>query len=360
MAATPATRMRAAVYRRPGEIEICELPVPEPGPGEALVAVSHCGICGTDLHLILEGMGVPDQTPGHEWSGRVVATGAGVSALQEGDAVVGGPRPSCGRCPPCLAGRPSICRGTPGFGGGDLRHQGAFAGFLLRPENQLEPIPNGLSPREAALAEPLAVALHAITVSGVGPESRVWVTGAGPLGLLLIAALRAQGVEDVRASEPSPLRRERARSVGATAVHPPGELVVPRMPFESVEAPVDVVFECSGKPEAMEAGLAQLATGGTLVLVGTGMRRPRFDPNRILMNELVVTGAYNYDEGGTRRALDLLAHGSLPTATLIEPGDVPLDDLLPALHGLARGEIGAKVMVVPEESANPAGEKETG
>jgi threonine dehydrogenase-like Zn-dependent dehydrogenase len=98
----------------------------------------------------------------------------------------------------------------------------------------------------------------------------------------------------------------------------------------------------------MEVGLAQLKGGGRLVLVGAGVRRPRFDNNRILLNELVVTGAYNYDAGGFTDALDLLGSGRLPVDLLVEPADVELGGLLEAMRNLAAGELAAKVLVVPE------------
>jgi threonine dehydrogenase-like Zn-dependent dehydrogenase len=110
---------------------------------------------------------------------------------------------------------------------------------------------------------------------------------------------------------------------------------------------VDVVLECSGRAAAMEAGLAQLIRGGTLVLVGAGMEAPRFDPNRILLNELVVTGAFTYDQGGFERALDLLAAGAVPVDDLLEPEVVPLDGLLDAMRGLAEGRLAGKVLVRP-------------
>ena len=148
-------------------------------------------------------------------------------------------------------------------------------------------------------------------------------------------------------SAPNSLRAELARRVGATALLSPEELGVPGMPFTLVDAPFDAAFECSGNPRAMESALGQLKRMGTLVIVGTGMRRPKFDHNRILLNELIVTGAYCYDDGGFEDALALLAGGALPTQQLIEPGDVELPDILDAIEGLGRGEIGGKVMIVP-------------
>jgi threonine dehydrogenase-like Zn-dependent dehydrogenase len=165
--------------------------------------------------------------------------------------------------------------------------------------------------------------------------------------MLVLAALRARGVRDVLVSEPSPVRRERAVRVGARRAVPPEELPYPRMPFEIVEDARHVAFECSGRPRAFAAALAGLRRGGTLVLVGTGMERPKLDPNRVLLNELCVTGAYNYDENGLGDALDLLASGALETGLLIEPEDVPLSGLLEAMERLAAGQIGGKIMIAP-------------
>ncbi|HVT77090.1 MAG TPA: zinc-binding dehydrogenase, partial [Acidimicrobiales bacterium] len=109
----------------------------------------------------------------------------------------------------------------------------------------------------------------------------------------------------------------------------------------------DVVLECSGHGRAMEAGLAQLKRAGTLVLVGAGMAAPKFDPNRILLNEVNITGAFTYDRDGFERALQLLASGSMPVDALVEPGHVSLDELLDAMKGLAEGRIAGKVLVKP-------------
>jgi (R,R)-butanediol dehydrogenase/meso-butanediol dehydrogenase/diacetyl reductase len=193
------------------------------------------------------------------------------------------------------------------------------------------------------------VALHGIHQGRAEPGQRVLVLGAGPIGALTIAALRALGIEDVTCSEPGERRRALATAVGASRVLDPAELVVPNMaqPGLIVDDAVDLVLECSGNRRAMEAGLAQLVRGGTLVLVGAGMDPPRFDPNRILLNELVITGAFTYDFGGFAEALDLLCSGALPVEELLEPDDVPLAGLLDAMRGLAEGRVAGKVLVRP-------------
>jgi len=321
-----------------------DLPAPVPGPGEVLVRIEHCGVCGTDLHFVVEGWSTPGRVHGHEWSGRVVELGPGVTQWSVGDLVVGGPL-RCGNCRYCTTGRSALCEERSGDIGGGL---GAFAELHVAHAKALHAVPEGLPARAAALTEPLAVSLHAVTLSGARPGHRVLVTGAGPIGMFALAALAAQGVDDVTVSEPSPLRRQRALDVGAARAVAPEDLPpIPDMPADVVDDPYDVVLECSGNPRAFETGLALLGRAGTLVLVGTGLQRPRLDSLRVLLNELVVTGAYEYDDNGFAAALDLLASGALPIDALVEPEDVGLDGLLDAMLAAARGEAAGKVLVSP-------------
>jgi len=339
--------MPAAVLQGGGSLEVTDVPVPPLGADDVLVAIDLCGICGSDLHMVLEGWGAPGSWQGHEWVGTVAAIGDAVTRWRLGDVVVGGPPVRCGRCDMCIAGRPSLCvqSGTPGIG----MEQGAFATYKRSAADELLAMPDGLDPRAAALAEPLAVALHGIHQGRAEVGQRVVVFGAGPIGALSIAALRALGVDDVRCAEPSASRQALATAVGATAVLHPDDLDVPNMaePGRILDDAVDVVLECSGHKRAMEAGLTQLVRGGSLVLVGAGIDRPRFDNNRILLNELVITGAYTYDRDGFQQALAMLASGDLPVEALLEPGSVPLTGVLDAMRGLAEGRLAGKVLVQP-------------
>jgi threonine dehydrogenase-like Zn-dependent dehydrogenase len=196
----------------------------------------------------------------------------------------------------------------------------------------------------------LAVALHGLTRGGVAAGHRVLVTGAGPIGALSIAAARARGVAEVVVSEPHPRRRALAERLGAVAVAP-DELTTPSYPGDEVDRPFDVALECSGHAVAMEAALGQLRRGGTLVLVGAGIKPPRFDPNRILLNELVITGAFVYDPDGFPRALELLASEGFPLDALVEVDDVPLEGLLEACERLGAGELPAKVLIAPNQGS---------
>ncbi|MCU0309322.1 MAG: alcohol dehydrogenase catalytic domain-containing protein [Acidimicrobiales bacterium] len=351
------TTMSSAVYVRPGEVAVEQRPVPRPAEGQVLVEVGHCGICGSDIHMILEGWGTAGRVEGHEWTGVVASVGPGVDGWVPGDEVVGGPSPRCGSCRRCREGRPSQCenRGRSMSEGPAL--DGGFADYVLVDHRQLLRVPPGLSRRAAALAEPMAVALHGITRGEIGPEDSVMVMGAGPIGALSVAALVAEGLGPVTVVEPGERRRELAIALGADRVRHPDDLeVFPQWePDRIADDAVHVVLECSGKRAAMEAGFCQLARGGRLVMVGAGIEAPTFDPNRMLLNELSVCGSFVYDEGGFEAALALLASDGFPLDLLLEPDDAPLDRLVDTMTALARGDLAAKAMVVPPRAARRLG-----
>jgi len=341
--------MRAAVYRARGEISVEERPVPTPAEGEVLVEVAYCGICGSDIHMILEGWGKPGVVEGHEWTGVVAAVGPGVERWAPGDAVVGGPSPRCGRCRRCREGQPSQCENRERSMTDDIGRDGAFADYILVDERALLALPEGLSPRAAALAEPLAVALHGITRGAIVEGDSVMVIGNGPIGALSVAALVARGIGPITVVEPAETRQELARRLGADTVLHPSDLPIFPMwePDRIADDAVHVVLECSGRKEAMEAGFCQLRRGGRMVMVGAGIEPPTFDSNRMLLNELSVCGSFVYDADGFERALELLASDGFPLDALIAPDDVGLHGLQDALVDLAAGRIAAKAMVVP-------------
>ncbi len=342
--------MPAAVFMGLRDVAVEDRPTPQPGPGELLLEVSHCGICGSDLHFLLEWGGRSGVIEGHEYSGTVAGLGPDVSGWAVGERTIGGPSPRCGHCEYCLAHRTSLCVERGGVGGDAGTWQGAFARYKTVRAAEALRVPEGLSLKHAALTEPLAVALHGITrAGGARPGTRWLVTGGGPIGFLSIAALKALGVDDVVVSEPKASRRDLCEKLGARAVDP-AELITPAMPYDLVDEPFDVALECSGNGRAQESALAQLKRAGTLVLVGAGMARPKFDPNRILLNELVITGAFVYDHDGFPRALEMLASGRLPNDLLVEQEDYPLNRLLDAAVGLHEGDLAAKAMVVPRVS----------
>jgi (R,R)-butanediol dehydrogenase/meso-butanediol dehydrogenase/diacetyl reductase len=348
----PNDVMDASVYVGDGLLEVQQVAVPDVGPGEVLIEVGQCGICGTDVHLVLERIARPGTVLGHEWAGTVAAVGDDVDGWAVGDRVVCGPSPGCGACRACRAGRPSVCLERPLTDHLDFR--GAYAQYVVAPAERLLAVPESLSLRQAALVEPTAVAQHAVTLSGATPADRVLVTGGGPVGLLVTAVLHAQGIDDVTVSEPSPIRREQALKVGAARVVQPDELPRSRM-GAPVEEPYQIVFECSGRADAAESAIDQLDFAGTCVLVGTGHDLPRINHNRVIVLENTIIGSYNYDAGGFGPALELLASGRMPLDALIEPVDITLDDLQAVMQRCAIGELPGKVMVRPVRSEDKQG-----
>jgi 2-desacetyl-2-hydroxyethyl bacteriochlorophyllide A dehydrogenase len=344
---TIPTTMPAAVYVGEGRMEVQELPVPEPGPDEVLVEVSNCGICGTDLHLVLERFARPGDVLGHEWAGTVVQGSSSDHTWEPGARIVSDPSPGCGSCRACTSGRPAVCLGRPpadfsSWNGAFCRYRSVQTARLLR-------VPDALSTRDAALTEPTAIAIHTVNLSGAGIHDRILVTGAGPVGALTVAVLRARGAEDITVSEPSDVRRRHALACGASRAVHPDEL--PRAPMgRPVSDAYSVVFECSGHAGAAEGALDQLDYAGTFVFVGTGSTMPRVNHNRIIVLEQTLIGAYNYDAEGFGPALELLASGRLPLGVLIEPEDVALDQIVPVMQRLAGGEIPGKVLVIPQVS----------
>jgi L-idonate 5-dehydrogenase len=199
-----------------------ELPVPEPGPGEALVAVRYGGVCGSDLHYWRHG-GVGDfrlrepMVLGHEVVGTVVSYGTGATGPAPGTAVAVHPATPCGHCPECSEGRANVCRDTRYLGSAArFPHvQGAFAERIAVPAGQLRALPDGLGPRRAALAEPLSVALHAVRRAGDVSGRHVLVTGAGPIGCLVVAAAKAAGAARVTVTDLVPEALGHAAGAGA-------------------------------------------------------------------------------------------------------------------------------------------------
>jgi L-iditol 2-dehydrogenase len=341
------TTMSAAVYRGPGEVVLEDRPVPSLGPEQVLVEVAHCGICGSDIHLILDGLGQSGSIEGHEWSGVIAAVGRDVGQWVIGDKVIGGPSPRCNHCRRCLEGKPSQCQNRNGSVM-DIS-EGAFARYVRTNAAAIWRLPPGLSMREAALAEPLAVALHGMTRSQVTPADTIMVFGAGPIGALTIAALKARGFGPISVVEPGARRRELALSLGADDVFDPSELEHFEVldPERIAQRACDVVIECSGHGSAVEAAFNQVNRGGTLVLVGAGLDQPNLNPLRMILNEVTVRGSFLYDADGFANALALLASGTLPTELLIEPVDVPLRELIGTLRNLSSGVLAGKAMVAP-------------
>lgn len=282
-----------------GDLRVEELPVPEPGPGQALVAVRYGGVCGSDLHYWRHG-GVGDfrlREPmllGHEVVGTVVSHGAGAAGPVPGTAVAVHPATPCGTCPECAGGRRNICRDTRYLGSAArFPHvQGGFAAQVVVPTEQLRPLPAGLELRRAALAEPLSVALHAVRRAGEVAGRHVLVTGAGPIGCLVVAAAKAAGAARVTVTDLLPRALRYASAAGADTVVRADDPEDAGWPSE-----VDVAVEASGVAAGLDTCLRLVRRGGAVVQLG--MLPPGQSPfagNLVVSREIELRGAFRFDE----------------------------------------------------------------
>ncbi|MDH6627323.1 L-idonate 5-dehydrogenase [Streptomyces sp. LBL] len=301
--------MPACVIHGPGDLRVEEVPVPSPGTGQALVAVRYGGVCGSDLHYWRHG-GVGDfrlkepMVLGHEVVGTVVRYGDGASGPAVGTAVAVHPASPCGVCPECADGRRNVCRDTRYLGSAArFPHvQGGFAAQVVVPAEQLRPLPAGLEPRRAALAEPLSVALHAVRRAGDVRGRHVLVTGAGPIGCLVVAAAKAAGAAHVTVTDLLPAALRYASAAGADTVVRADDPDDAGWPAE-----VDVAVEASGVAAGLDACLRRVRRGGVVVQLGMLPPGPSpFAGNLVVSREIELRGAFRFD-GEFDAALELLA-----------------------------------------------------
>src|SRR6202171_536068 len=215
-------RMKVLLLSEYKRLEITERPKPVPGPGEVLVEVAACGICGSDVHGYdgSSGRRISPIVMGHEAAGRIAAVGQGVDGLSEGDRVTFDSTIYCGSCAYCLRGEVNLCdnRQVLGVSCSDYRRAGAFAEFVVVPSRIVYRLPDNLSFAEAAMLEAVAVAVHAVSLAQVSPNSTALVLGAGMIGLLVVQALRVAGCSRVLVADIDSSRLKLAQDVGATAV----------------------------------------------------------------------------------------------------------------------------------------------
>ena len=351
--------MQGAMLLGPEVIEVRELPVPRPGPGEMLLKVEAATTCGTDVKVFRRGghprmLTVPTLF-GHEMAGRVAATGAGLTRFSEGDAVVVANSAPCLGCEPCRRGRENLCE--------DLHYlNGAFAEYLLVParfvERNTHPIPQGLGFERAALAEPLACVLHGIDACeldryAAGGPAEVALFGAGPIGLLFVAALAIEGHRVILA-DPNPGRLEVGAALGAAKTveiaRGGGQAEVVRAETSGAKG-AWIAVDASGVPEVWLDAIACVRPGGLVNLFGgcaPGTSIP-LDTHLVHYSEITVKGVYHHRPDTFRRALGLLANPAFK-ADLLLSGVRPIAAVEDALRAMMRKE--ALKMVIRNKAAD--------
>lgn len=343
--------MRCSVLQAAGELEVQQRAVPRPGPREVLVRVGAVGTCGSDVHYYRHGrigefVVREPLVLGHEPSGRIVAVGPGVDAGRIGQRVSLEPGVPCRRCPYCHTGSYNLCPDIVFFATPPV--DGAFAEYVAIADDFAHPVPEHVSDDAAALLEPLSVALWAHRRAGTGIGSRVLVAGAGPIGLLVAQVAAVQGATEILVSDPDPVRRELARTFGATAVldpavdDPAGVDGASTADGTAGRHGVDSFVDCSGVAPAVLSGLRAVRPGGTVVLVGMGADEMTLPVAALQSREIVLTGTFRYANTWPT-AVRLAASGAVDLDRLVT-GHVDLDHVGDALDP---SPAQVKVMVRP-------------
>lgn len=343
--------MLAGLVTGQRRFELVEMPEPRPTGSLAVVQITRCGICGTDLHGFLSDRPYNPAICGHEWVGTVSALGpeatggAGASTVSEGDRVVLATPPPCGRCGECVAGRPADCRvAFAAMVGRDplAPPHGGFARAIAIDATRLVRVHAPISDDQAAVVEPAVVALHAVDRMPPRDGETVVVQGCGPIGLLTLQCAIARGASHVVAIEPAATRRALALQLGAAeAIHPDeaGDRFGGRG--------ADLVYECAGVPSTVQRAVDLARRGGRVDLVGLAGGPATIDPHVWLVKEITVTAAIGHLHHEVTEVIDLIADGAVRTEPLHDR-TVGLAELPVVIEQLADDPSGAiKVLVDP-------------
>jgi len=347
--------MRAAVFHAAQDVRIEEVPEPEPQPGQVKLRNAFVGICGTDLHLYYEpeAAGVDLSKPhpltgemppvilGHEFSGTVVGVGEGVEDLQLGDRVAVWPVVYCGRCRACELGMFQLCPDVAWHG--INTHGGGLATFTTVSSGQCHKLPPSVDLRLGALVEPMAVGWHAVRLSGIAAGQSALILGAGPIGISLVFALRARGVDRILVSEPSALRRETMALLGVTQiVDPITENLGTWVGSCTGGGGVDYIFDAAGVAIALTEALPLLGPGGTAVIVGIHSQDIRVHPVSLVVGEHSLMGSLAYTHQDFVEVIEMMAQGVYDTTGWVE--EVGLDQYVPTIQRMKQGS-GVKAIV---------------
>ena len=313
--------MKSLLLSEYSHLEIADLPLPAAGPGEVLVRVEACGICGSDVHGFdgSSGRRIPPIVMGHEAAGTVAAIGAGVEQYLKGDRVTFDSTVYCGKCEYCLRGQINLCdeRQVIGVSCGDYRRNGAFAEYVVVPERTLYRLPATISFTEAAMLEAASVAIHAVRVSLAAGGETALVIGAGMIGLLTLQAARAAGCARVLIADVDATRLNLARQVGAEEiVHCSGAELVAEVLLRTGGRGADLVFEAVGRNETVAAAIDSTRKGGTVTLIGNIAPEVALPLQKVVTGQLRLQGSCA-SAGEYPEAIELIANGKIEVKPLI-------------------------------------------
>lgn len=354
--AIPAT-MRAMVLFGPNDLRVVQKPVPRPGPGEVLVRVAMCGTCGTDLKIQTHPF--PNQppfgqfTPGHEWTGTVVAPGESVDEFRVGDRVAIEAHKGCGRCENCVVGMYTACLNYGNVAKGHrttgLTTDGGFAEYVIHHANALYRLPESVSWEDAVLVTTAGTGMYGLdAVGGYIAGDNVVVIGPGPVGLMTVQLCKALGAERVILVGTRESRLDLGARLGADVViNARKEQAVDAARRAAGSRGVDLVIEASGAPEAPQQCVEMVRRGGKVLFLAFYKQPVTFDLSSAIRDDVTLYGTRGEGGNNVRRALSLVAQGKVRGHDLVTHR-FPLDEIQEGFRVLREREGDPiKVVFVP-------------
>lgn len=296
--------MKALVYEGPKQLQMRDVPLPEPAPGELLIRVELAGICGSELggYLGHNSLRKPPLVMGHEFAGVVERCGPNAARFRPGDRVTVNPLVTCGTCHYCTSGRSQLCAERSLLG---AHRPGAFAEFVAAPERNVHALPVEVSIEEGAFAEPFACAVHICRLLSLEPSDRLIIYGAGPIGLFALQAAQVFGLREIVVVDLNEARLDIVRELGGIATTDPAQVGTPEP--EGYDAAIDAVGAGVTRRKCIEA----VRRGGRVVFTGLHEAESQLPINDMIRAEVATFGAFAYSDGDFAQALEWIGQGKV-------------------------------------------------
>lgn len=327
--------MKAIVFPSAGQVEIQTVPDPTCGDDEVIVQIASTGICGTDLHIFHgEYFSEFPLIPGHEFHGKVIEIGKNVKNYAVGDRVVVDPNLYCGNCSRCRNEQSNQCLNLQAVG---VTRNGAFAEYIQVPERACYPIPDSMSNKQAAFVEPFACVVYALRRMRVNPGDRVLIVGVGPMGLLLVQALRHSGGSFIAVTDRQPERLQLAKDMGANVAIQAGPDQDGELEVIAPEG-FDIVIDATGVPKVIQKAFDYLKPRGQFLQFGVAPigAKIEIEPYKIFKNDWTIIGSFAicYTFQPT---IDWMASGAIDIEPLVSH-NVPMEQFSEVFKKFEDGE----------------------
>lgn len=335
--------MKAAKFYGIKDIRVEEAQLPALEPGMVKVKVAFAGICGSDLHEYVGGAYAFRTQPvlGHEFAGVVVEVAEGVTQTKVGDRVAVEPPIPCGKCDNCRRGYSNLCKRGQSYG---YTISGGFAEYAVVQEGNIYQLPDGMSLELGALVEPTAVAVHAVRQSQLKLGDTAAIFGAGPIGLLVLQAVKAAGASEIFVVEVSDERRQKALDLGATYVINPIDTDAVAYIREKTNGGVDIAYDAAGVQATFTSGVSAVRPGGEFKIVSVWERPVEFNPNAVVSPEVTISGSFAY-VNIFPEVIRLLARGVIDGQAVIT-SEIALEDIVEkGFEALTKDRSQCKILV---------------